>query len=279
MFVVENQKLFKRAIVWVELAVVAVAVLAVNLMLFAITRVDTGDPMMGALQETLVWPGALTQTAGLASGASLGGILIIILTGAAMAQEYTWRTLQLWLSRGVPRSLFLTAKFAALLTPALLLVVVPLVLGGMITAVFSQIILGEIPFAAVEWGNVLWLTLATAYSLLPYAGLAFFLAVATRSTMITIGGGLAYTLLIEGMAVQIMALAGGNLAAIGKYVPAGLVQSMLGLGAEANLELEAQMGLTVQYLEPGAAAVGIALYTVAFVALSIFIFRRQDLGG
>jgi ABC-type transport system involved in multi-copper enzyme maturation permease subunit len=279
MFVVENQKLFKRAIVWVELAVVAVAVLAVNLMLFVITRVDTGDPMMGALQETLVWPGALTQTAGLASGASLGGILIIILTGAAMAQEYTWRTLQLWLSRGVPRSLFLTAKFAALLTPALLLVVVPLVLGGMITAVFSQIILGEIPFAAVEWGNVLWLTLATAYSLLPYAGLAFFLAVATRSTMITIGGGLAYTLLIEGMAVQIMALAGGNLAAIGKYVPAGLVQSMLGLGAEANLELEAQMGLTVQYLEPGAAAVGIALYTVAFVALSILVFRRQDLGG
>jgi hypothetical protein len=52
------------------------------------------------------------------------------------------------------------------------------------------------------------------------------------------------------MAVQILALAGGNLAAIGKYVPVGLAQSMLGIGS---------------------AAVG--------VALSIFIFRRQDLGG
>ncbi len=279
MFVVENQKLFKRAIVWVELAVVGVAILAVNLMMFVITRVETGNPMIDMLEETLVWPGALTQAAGLASGASLGGILIIILTGAAMAQEYTWRTLQLWLSRGVPRSLFLTAKFAALLLPALLLVVVPLVLGGLVTAVFSQIILGEIPFAAVEWGNVFLLTLATAYSLLPYAGLAFFLAVATRSTMITIGGGLAYTLLIEGLAVQILALAGGSLAAIGKYVPAGLVQSMLGVGSAVNLEIDGQMGLTVQYLEPGAAAVGIALYTIAFVALSVLIFRRQDLGG
>jgi ABC-type transport system involved in multi-copper enzyme maturation permease subunit len=279
MLIIENQKLFKRAIIWVELAIIAIGVVAINLLFFAITRMQSDDMMMEALAETVIWPMGLTQSVGFAAGPSLGGILIVILVGAITAQEYTWRTLQLWLSRGVPRSLFLTTKFLAVLPAILLLVITPLLFGGAITAVFSQIVLGEIPFSAVEWGEVLTLTLATAYTLLPYAGLAFLLAVATRSTMITVGGGLAYTLLLEGIVVQLLTFAGGGWAEIGKYVPAGLAQGMLNIGASANVEVGGQMGPTVQYLEPGAAAVGVAIYTVAFVALSILIFRRQDLGG
>ena len=279
MLIIENQKLFKRAIIWVELAIIAVGMVAINLLFFAITRMQSGDPMMAGLEETLVWPMGLTQSIGFAAGPSLGGILIVILVGAITAQEYTWRTLQLWLSRGVPRSLFLTTKFLAVLPAALLLVITPLLFGGAITAVFSQIILGEIPFSAVEWGEVALMTLATAYTLLPYAGLAFLLAVATRSTMITVGGGLAYTLLLEGIVVQLLTFAGGSWAEIGKYVPAGLAQGLMNSAASASVEVGGQMAPTVQYLEPGAAIVGIAIYTVAFVALSILIFRRQDLGG
>jgi ABC-type transport system involved in multi-copper enzyme maturation permease subunit len=279
MLIIENQKLFKRAIIWVELAIIAIGVVALNLLFFAITRMESGNPMIGPLEETLVWPLGLTQSIGFAAGPSLGGILIVILVGAITAQEYTWRTLQLWLSRGVPRSLFLTTKFLAVLPATLLLVITPLLFGGAITAVFSQIILGEIPFSAVAWGDVLTITLATAYTLLPYAGLAFFLAVATRSTMITVGGGLAYTLLLEGIVVQLLTFAGGGWAEIGKYVPAGLAQGMLILDRNATMTIDGQAAPPVQYLEPGAAAIGVAIYTVVFIALSILIFRRQDLGG
>lgn len=279
MFVVENQKLFKRAIVWVELALIAIGVTAINLLMFTITQVEADNPMIAQLEQTLVWPAGLTQSIGLAAGPSLGGILMVVLVGAATAQEYTWRTLQLWLSRGTPRALFLSAKFMALLLPALLLVVTPLVAGGLITAVFSQILLGEIPFSAVVWGDVITLTLATAYSLLPYAGLAFLLAIATRSTMVAIGGGLAYTLLLEGLAVQLLAFAGGGWAEIGKYTPAGLAQSLLNIGSAMTVEVDGQMAPAIQYLDPGPAAIGVALYTLVFVALSILIFRRQDLGG
>jgi hypothetical protein len=115
--------------------------------------------------------------------------------------------------------------------------------------------------------------------LLPYAGLAFFLAVATRSTMITVGGGLAYTLLLEGIVVQLLTFAGGGWAEIGKYVPAGLAQGMLILDRNATMTIDGQAAPPVQYLEPGAAAIGVAIYTVVFIALSILIFRRQDLGG
>ncbi|HRQ38562.1 MAG TPA: ABC transporter permease subunit [Chloroflexota bacterium] len=276
---IEQQKLWKRTILRVELIIMGVGVLALNALFFAISRMDGSNPAMAQLEQTLVWPLGLVQSVGLAAGPSLGGILMVILVGAVVAQEYTWRTLQLWLSRGVPRSTFLAAKFAALLLPALLLVLTPLFFGGLVTAVLSQIILGHIPVDAVEWGRLLTTTLATAYSLLPYAGLAFFLAVATRSVIVAVGAGLAYILLLEGIVVQLLTFAGGGWADIGRYLPAGLGQGMLSIGTATTVEVGGQAAPAIQFLEPGAAAIGIALYSVAFVALSIVIFRRQDLGG
>jgi ABC-2 type transport system permease protein len=279
MLVIEQQKLFKRTLVWVELGLMGLGVAALNLLFFAITRLESSGAMSGQMAETLVWPAGLLQSVGLAAGPGLGGILIVVLVGAVTAQEYTWRALQLWLSRGVPRSTFLAAKFLALLLPILLLVLTPLLVGGLVTAVFSQLLLGEIPFNAVAWDDLALTTLATAFSLLPYAGLAFLLAVATRSTIATVGGGLAYVLLLEGITVQLLTFAGGAWAEIGRYLPAGLAQGMLQVGVSASVEVGGQAAPSIQYLEPGAAAIGVALYSLAFIGLSIALFRRQDLGG
>jgi ABC-2 type transport system permease protein len=279
MLVIEQQKLFKRTLVWVELGLMGLGVAALNLLFFAITRLESSGAMSGQMAETLVWPAGLLQSVGLAAGPGLGGILIVVLVGAVTAQEYTWRALQLWLSRGVPRSTFLAAKFLALLLPILLLALTPLLVGGLVTAVFSQLLLGEIPFNAVAWDDLALTTLATAFSLLPYAGLAFLLAVATRSTIATVGGGLAYVLLLEGITVQLLTFAGGAWAEIGRYLPAGLAQGMLQVGVSASVEVGGQAAPSIQYLEPGAAAIGVALYSLAFIGLSIALFRRQDLGG
>ena len=279
LIVIEQQKLVKRAILWVELALMLVAVVAMNAMLFVILKTQPDDPMIGALQQTLVWPMGLMQSLGLASGASLGGILIVILMGAVVGQEYSWRTVQLWLSRGVPRPLFLVAKFTAVFLPALLFVFLPLVVGGGITAAFSQNLLGHVPTADIEWGKLLLTALATAYTLLPYAALAFLLAIATRSIIVTIGAGLAYTLLLEGIVVQLLAFAGGVWAEIGRYLPAGLAQGVLGIGRSMTVEVGGELAPAIQYLDPAPAAVGVALYTAVFIGLAILVFRRQDLGG
>jgi MFS family permease len=196
--------------------------------------------MVAALEETLIWPMGLTQSIGFAAGPSLGGILIVVLVGAIMAQEYTWRTLQLWLSRGVPRRTFLTTKFGLLL-PTLLLVRHAAAGRGADNGRFQPDSPRPHPLCAVEWGNLAPLTLATAYTLLPYAGLAFFLAVATRSTIVAVGGGLAYTLLLEGIVVQLLTFAGGNWAEIGKYVPAGLAQGLLQIGTTPPSTVGGQM--------------------------------------
>jgi ABC-type transport system involved in multi-copper enzyme maturation permease subunit len=192
---IEQTKLFKRAILWVELALLALGVIALHLLLYFALRVSgeaMADPAVAEqIKQTLVWPAGLENAANFAAGPNLGGLLLIVLVGAAVAQEYSWRTFQLWLSRGVPRPLLITGKFTALLLPIALFVLVPLVAGGVVTAFFSATILGAIPFGEVEWGSLLVGALKTAYSLLPYAGLAFFLAVLSRSTIVAVGGGLA----------------------------------------------------------------------------------------
>jgi ABC-type transport system involved in multi-copper enzyme maturation permease subunit len=202
---------------------------------------------------------------------------MIVLVGAVVAQEYTWGTLQLWLSRGIPRPLLMVAKFAALLLPASLIVLTALVTGGLISGAISLHFLGSIPFSQVEWGQLGWSILVYTYSLLPYAALTFFLAVASRSTVVSIGGGLAYALLLEGIGLQLIGALGGIWGEIGRYLPGGLARGMLSLNSGIIVEVGGEAVERIQFLNPTAAAIGIALYVLIFVTGAILVFRRQDL--
>jgi ABC-type transport system involved in multi-copper enzyme maturation permease subunit len=285
MITIEQSKITRRTMLWVELALLAIGIVVLHLALYGAIQAgelsSEGMPpeMVEQMEQTLVWPAGLDSALSFAAGPNLGGILIIVLVGAVVAQEYTWRTLQLWLSQGVPRPIFLAAKFIALLLPVLMIVLVALLFGGLVTALLSQLITGSIAFAEVDWGHVLLNTLGTAYTLLPYAGLAFFLAVLSRSTIVAIGGGLAYNLLLEGIAVELLGFVGGVWAEIGQYLPAGLGRGLLATNSGMTVEIGGQVAPATPLLDPLPAAIGIALYTLVFLGLSILIFRRQDLGG
>lgn len=278
----EHTKIFKRAIFWVEVAVALALVAALYLIMYNIGRPGVNNPMpaedVAEIEAILTWPSALTGLVDMAAGPSLGGIVMVILAGAVMAQEYTWNTLQLWLSRGVSRTLFIGAKFIALLVPMLILVLAVVMVGGVLTALFTIQITGSLPIGQVNWLDLLLQSGKVAYTLLPYAALAFFLAVLSRSTIVAVGGGLTYVLAGEGIALQLLALAGGGWAQIGRYLPSGLAQAV----QESNAGLvigDADSLDALQYLEPAQAAIGIALYALLFVGLSILIFRRQDFSG
>ena len=274
---IEHSKIFKRAILWVELALLALIVIAIYGIMFAVLKGDSVGADIG-IEQYLTWPDSLMASLSFSAGPNLGGLLIIVLVGALVAQEYTWGTLQMWISRGVPRPIFLGAKFAAVLLPALLIVLTPLVIGGLMSAVFSLILLDGIPFAQVSWGQLGLDTILYTYSLLPYAALAFLLAVASRSTVVAIGGGLAYVLLLEGIALQLIgSVLGGIWAQIGTYLPGGLARGLLALNSGLKVEVGDGPALVTPFLEPGPAALGIGLYVVLFVVVAILIFRRQDL--
>ena len=200
MLSIEQKKLSRRTMLWVEVGIMALIMVGMNLLLYAVSQTSLSQSaaieVEGAASVTsqIVWPGGVSNSLGIATG--MATFLLVILTGALTAQEYQWNSYQLLLSRGVPRPVVLIAKFLVIIVAGLLLVVTALLAGAGITALFSQSLNGTIPFAELNWGRVALGTLLAAYSLLPYAALTFLLAVLTRSAVASIGVGLAYTCLL-----------------------------------------------------------------------------------
>ncbi len=278
---VEHQKLIRRKILWIELAIVAAAAILLPLLMYAATQSEGNSNLTvttdGPIEEMIAWPSALQLGIGMATGSGFGGLLIIILISTLTAQEYGWRTMQLWLGQGVSRPVLLLAKFTAVLLPTLLLVITPFVAGALATAIFTKQLNGSLPLADVNWWQVTLSILRTAYTLLPYAAFTFFLAIISRSTVVAVGIGLTYNLLLESLLVQLTMMAGGTWAKIGQYLPMGLSNSLVA----ANRVTDSANSLIPQIegVAPETAVIGIALYTIIFVGLALLVFRRQDLGG
>jgi ABC-type transport system involved in multi-copper enzyme maturation permease subunit len=281
---IENKKIFKRRMLWIELGILAALIIFLYTIIYA-TMQTSSEMGMGSegrqvVRDIVTWPGAILNALSFGGGNSLGGLLAIVLIGAVTAQEYTWRTMHLWLSRGIPRPVLVAAKFVAILLPIFLFVVTPLLVGGGLTAIFTLQIDKSLPFDQINWWHLTMSVLRTAYTLLPYATLTFMLAIVTRSTAAAIGIGLAYTLLVESIASTVFPLLGGILAKIAVYLPGSLAEGVLKLNDTAMVGklVSAGDGINIiKYLDPIPAAIGIAIWTILFLGLAVWSFRRQDL--
>jgi len=267
----EHTKIFKRRMFWVELSLMALLVIGFQITLYAVLR---GSPMPAEvrlnLTQMLSWPNALVNILSYTGGDALGGLFITILVGAVTAQEYTWRTLQLWLSRGIPRQHLGLGKFAALLLPAFLIVLTAVAAGGVITAFLSTQVNGSLQFEQLDFLHLAFSIVRTTYTLLPYAAFTFLLAVASRSTVVAISGGLAYVLLIESILTQVLGLFDGPISQINRFLPGSMAKNLMSLN-------HAPGGVVPGSLTPMNAAIGIGIWILFFLGLSLFIFRRQDL--
>lgn len=279
MLSIEQRKLSKRTMLWVEVGIMALIMIGMNILLYAVSQTGLSESAAievegaAAIGSQIVWPGGVSNALGIATG--LGAFLIVILTGALTAQEYQWNSYQLLLSRGVPRPVVLIAKFLVIVVAGLLLIITALLAGAGITALFSQMLQGSVPFNELNWGRVTLATLLSAYTLLPYAALTFLLAVLTRSSVAAIGVGLAYTTLIESLALQGLTFLGGTWATVAQYLPGALTQSLSTVSS--RVAASAPAADLSGMLSPERAALVIALYTVLLVGLAVVAFQRQDL--
>jgi ABC-type transport system involved in multi-copper enzyme maturation permease subunit len=234
---VELTKLFRRPPVWVLLGAMAVLLAGLTLLIALSAPPEVGER-----------PSALELAVPFAI---IGGQVLAALVGAALAQEYQWRTLPLWLSRGTARAPLLVARVLAAL-PALVLVVAVTIGVGLLLS------LGDLSGALAASGmtlGTLWLVvLAAAYGLLPYLALALALAVATRAVAAPVGGVLLLALLVEPLLGQLAP-------AVSTYLPSSLTRVLLAGGEPGR----------------GVAALVLALLTAAILLGTAWAFRRQDL--
>ena len=278
-FINQNKMILKRRLFLVEALLLALLVLGILLAIFMAVEDNQSSTGMLAderimLLETLTWPEAWNNVIRLGGWDGLAPFFLIILIGATTAQEYNWRTLQIWLSRGISRPELMLAKLASLLFAGLLLMLTVLVIGGLTTAVFSTVINGSLNLSQIDLSLLVLSVMRAVYTMMPYACLTFFLAVASRSTVVAISGGLAYALLLENLIMSGAGLFGREFSRIALYLPGGLANSLMALN-KASLGMGSINGMTL--LPPIHAAIGIAAWILFFLGLSLWIFQHQDL--
>jgi ABC-type transport system involved in multi-copper enzyme maturation permease subunit len=260
-FVAEQTQVLKRRLFWLSLA--ALAGLMVLIFVGSYVTYET-QPDEREI-DFMLWPAAPVAIFEMTT--QIGVLILAVLVGAPVAQSSSWRTMHLWLSRGVPRTVLMLAKFGALLLPVLAIVLTALVAGGIATTFITLQINGTVSFSQIDMVQLALSVLRTGYTLLPYAALTLLLAVVSRSTAGTIGVVVAYNLLVESLLPL----------SILKYLPAGLASSVRALnqmvvqGAAPNAEAASQL------FSVGQASIGIALYTLMLLVVALWAFRRQDL--
>jgi ABC-type transport system involved in multi-copper enzyme maturation permease subunit len=153
----------------------------------------------------------------------------------------------------------------------------PLVAVGTLSLFVTRSLGGELALGAMDFPQLGLAFLRTAFALLPDAALTLLLAVATRSPLATVGCGIGI-LLLGGNVVSGVLSQNPGLAAVGRYLPSQLSESLLSMNATA---MKASIGPPLVappwLVDGGWAAALLAAYASVFVALAWLIFRRQDL--
>ena len=281
----ESRKLSGRALLWAEAGIFALLVGGLHLALIATLAAPQQQGLppeaLAALKASLRWPQGFLGGLAFAGGNGLGGLLAVVLAAALGGQEYTWRTVHLWLSRGVGRTAYLLSKATVLSVALLLLALTAFLAGAAATGAYTLHTSGSLPWHALPWGKAAVGVLAATLSLAPYAALTLLIAILTRSTLAAVGLGVGYNLLVENMAAKVLMLVSPHAGRIPRYLPAMLGQSLLqsaAPGSEVSVGVSGASG-SIALLSPTTAALLLAAYTLAALAPTWWAFRHQDISA
>lgn len=260
-------RLVRRRMPWMLLAIQAAVIVLLYFLLWLSLEgaqdVVTADDA-SEVRDMLT----LRETAG---GTGLGlvyvvaGIMAVILSASVIATEYGWGTVRTLLPRTSGRGSFLVAKFVVLVAFA-----GAVSATGMLSALAAS--LAVTPLAGLDTSTgddfALHVVASIALSsvvLLPYAAIAFTVALLARSTAAGIGVGLAMFFL-EAQFVSLLSAAGGIVEASTNALLTPNVSAVISLaGPDPDGASAVTRGFAV-----------VLAYTVGFAVLSLWRFRRRD---
>lgn len=278
----EFLKLRKRSLTRVLMFILVGIIALVNLLLLAVSKANL--PARGNGQGLA----NIRDLLGLSSGipfafslmASFGVVLAIILAASSMGSEYNWKTIRTALISSESRFKFLTAKLISISAMIIMGMFI-----GVVVAVIMSIITNAIGGYAFDFsfltGSYVWQQFLqfwlTFYTIVPFATLAFMMSIVGRSAMPGISTGIGM-LFLEGIITTFMRLASGWIAKVPDYLLNANVQAItalnqlprgFGMGAGST---DTTVSVTHAYITLG-------LYSLAFLALAYYLFRKRDVTG
>jgi len=252
-------------------------------LLLAVSKVTMpghGPGEIADIQNLLGLPVAIPFALFIAS--SFGSVLAVILVASCIGSEYNWRTIRTILISSESRFKLLGAKLIS--TGIFILIgMIIAVIAGFIMSLITTGIGGYAFDFGFMTGGYIWDQFAqfwrTFFVLIPYSLVGFLLAIVGRSAMPGIALGIG-VLFLESIITTFMTLAGGWVARVPDYLLAANVRAITSL-ADLPSGFDQMGGGDVITQLPGTthAFVTLTIYSVAFLAIAFYVFRRRDVTG
>ena len=278
-------KLRKRMMTWIVAALFVGLVILLYSILWSISGREgtfgehhrfTGDDLRRALFLQSAVPFSLSVVG------SFGVILAVVLAAGAAGSEYSWGTVRLVATASSGRLRLISAK---------LLVVCGLVAGGALMAVIVGVCYSAVITYTSGGASLAFVTGTfvreqiesygrTLFVISPYVAMAFSMAVVGRSTMTGVGSAMGLALM-EPLVAAMMREAGG----VWESIPRFLINSNMQVILLENSvpDVLPRFGPSRGDLagrdvnSPEEAAILLAVYGIAFIALAFYVYRRRDI--
>lgn len=282
----EFLKLRKRPMTRILLFVLVGIMVILYLLLLAISKANLpaspAGRQMGNIQNLLGLPMALPFALSMLS--SFGTVLAVILVASTIGSEYNWRTIRTMLISSESRFKLLGAKLISAAVFVLAGMVIGLAAGFLMSLITTAIGGYTFDFSFATGGYLrdqflqFW---RTFFVLTPYMLLGFLFAIAGRSAMpgIALGIGVYF---LESIITTFMNLAGGWIARIPDYLLSANVNAITALNKLPEGFRPGTMGgnnLSGQTPAVSHASVILAGYSLVFVVLAFYLFRKRDITG
>jgi len=275
-------KLRKRTMTWVLLCVLIAVIALIYLLLLRTSSQTIQDHpnVQQAVQNLLGLPVALPVAMSILS--SFGAVLAVILAASTIGNEYSWRTLRTFLISSESRFKLLGAKLISVSIFILIGMVMGMAAGFIMSLITTAI--GGYQFSfSFATGSYLWDQFLqfwrTFYVLLPYILMSLMFAVLGRSVIPGIAAGIGIFFL-ESIITAFMRSAGGWVANIPDYL---LIANTRAINAMAKLPANLAMGFGGgnggQAPTPTHAFITLGIYSMVFLVIAFYLFRRRDVTG
>jgi ABC-type transport system involved in multi-copper enzyme maturation permease subunit len=198
---------------------------------------------------------------------SVGAPIALILGALAVGSEYGWATFKTILTQRPGRTALFSGKLLALGVVLVLLVALTFATGALSSLVVAALAGG--PIKGPPPGELLRALGAGFLILSVWASLGALLSTLLRSTALSIGLGLVYSLALEGVIFN-LPINSKSFTNASKFFPGQNSSSLAdSFSPQAPTGFAPQIGATH-------ATLVLLAYTAAFVALAVFVFSRRD---
>lgn len=261
---IETRKTFKHPALWIGLSAL-VFLLGFFMFINHIQVAGGYEAASGGLEQDLI--------EGLGFYSWIGVLVYAVTASIIAAFDYPDRSIQLWLTRGVPRPLLLVARLTAILFFGWLMACFVLIALLGLGSVSRLLFFGVVDTSNLDLSALLPVALRVFWGSVPYLGMTVFLAVVSRSPIFAAGGTIVFRTILEHFAARSY-----RFPTLVRHMPATLSHVL----QEFNLALD----LSAPPLSPASAIMPearaillIGVFFIFFCIASFAVFSRQDLGG